>query len=99
MAVPNAPAMTAMTEANTRTATVPVGQFFTLPSIIDSVSVAIEMASGTIVFQQYRMLGSPQTCRFTVVAEFETPMLTEIGWQTVRHFHIFYILFHKITKI
>ena len=83
MTVPNAPAMTMSTEANARTATVPVGQIFTLPSIVDSISVAVERASGTIVFQHYRMLGTPMTCRFTVVAEFETPTLTQTGWQTV----------------
>ena len=84
MSVPNAPAMTELSETNVRTATVPVGQIFQVPSIVDSISVAVQRASGTIVFQHFRMLSTPLNCRFTVIAQYVTDQLTATGWQRVR---------------
>ena len=70
------------TEANTLT--VAVEDSLPSDAVVHTIKAKILRKSGHVTFQLLRPVGFPSMCSFVVVVEWQTPELTEIGWQSVR---------------
>ena len=65
--------------------TLVVSSRYTFPALgkVTSISANIGKASGRLTFYVLRPQDSPVSCNFDVIAEWDTPMLAEVGYQKV----------------
>ena len=61
-----------------------MGNSLPTDAVVHTIKALILRASGHITFQLLRPADFPTMCGFEVLAEWESPELTEVGWQTVR---------------
>ena len=71
-------------ETNAKTLTVVMGDSLPSDAVVHTIKALILRASGHITFQLLRPADFPTMCGFEVLAEWESPELTAVGWQTVR---------------